>query len=276
MAGSATGATVHATAVVEPQAKLGKDVQIGPYAIIGPDVTIGDGSRIHSHVVIGGWTDIGAGTEIFPFASIGLQPQDRKFAGEKSRLVIGERNVIREHVTMNPGTSGGGLITRVGDGGLYMVGVHVAHDCQVGNNVIMANNATLGGHVTVGDNAILGGLSAVHQFVRIGRHAIIGGMSGVFKDVIPYGSVKGERATLSGLNLIGMRRHEFPRARIDGLRQAYRTLFSSQIGTFQERLETVAGTAKDEDAVQELVEFIRAVSVRSICQPRTGSEPDAD
>ena len=268
--------TVHSTAIVAPEAILGDGVQVGPYSIIGPNVRLGVSVRIHSHVVIQGRTDIGPGTEIYPFASIGHQPQDLKYAGEHSRLVIGAGNVIREHVTMNTGTRGGGMVTRVGDDGLFMVGVHIAHDCQIGNNVIMANNATLGGHVTVEDYAIIGGLSAVHQYVRIGRHAIVGGMSGVFKDVIPYGSVKGDRATLAGLNLIGMRRRRFPAESINGLRAAYRTLFGSQEGTLRERLDTAAEAASDDGAVLELIEFIRHQSVRSICLPGPGSDPDSD
>ena len=196
-------AAVHATAVVDTQAKLGADVFVGPFCMVGPEVTLDEGVVLHSHVVVAGRTRIGARTQIFPFASIGHPPQDLKYAGEPSELVIGADNRIREQVTMNPGTQGGGMVTRIGDRCLFMVGAHVAHDCQLGNGVIMANNATLAGHVTVGDNAIIGGLSAVHQFVRIGRNAMIGGMSGVEHDVIPFGLVLGDRARLSGLNIIG-------------------------------------------------------------------------
>ena len=195
---------IHPTAIVDPAASLGDDVAIGPYCIVGGDAVLGDRVRLHSHVVIGGKTDIGAQTEIFPFASIGLVPQDLKYSGEESTLVIGCRNRIREYATMNPGTADGGMVTRVGDDCLFMVSAHVAHDCIVGNNFILANNATLGGHVVVGDYAILGGLTAVHQFVRIGRHAIIGGMTGVENDVIPYGTVVGDRGQLTGLNIIGV------------------------------------------------------------------------
>ena len=227
--------------------------------------------HVHSHVVIGGHTAIGAETEIFPFSSIGLQPQDLKYAGEQSSLVIGSRNVIREQVSMNPGTRHGGMVTRIGNDGLFMVGVHIAHDCMVGDHVIMANNATLGGHVTVGDFSILGGLSAVHQFVRIGKHAIVGGMSGVDQDVIPYGSVKGDRASLAGLNIIGMRRHTFSKLQIDRLRSAYRTLFSAS-GTFQERLDAVARAAPGDPVLEDLIHFLREGSERSICQPRGRAE----
>ncbi len=195
--------SIHATAIVEPGAKLADDVRIGPYCVIGAEVELAEQVELVSHVVIAGRTRIGAGTKIYSFASLGGPPQDLKYKGEPSALIIGAKNVIREQVTMNPGTAGGGMVTRVGNNGLFMVGAHVAHDCKLGNNVIMANNATLGGHVEVGDHAILGGLCAVHQFVRIGPHAMIGGMSGVEHDVIPYGLVKGDRARLSGLNYGG-------------------------------------------------------------------------
>ena len=194
---------IHSTAIVDPKATLAGDVTIGPYSVVGENVVLGAGVRLMSHVVVDGHTQVGAGTVIYPFASIGLPPQDLKYGGEPSVLEIGVNNVIREHVTMNPGTEGGGMITRIGDNCLFMVASHVAHDCQLGDHVIMANNAALGGHVSVGEWAILGGLSAIHQYVRIGRHAIVGGMSGVEHDVIPYGSVMGDRARLAGLNLVG-------------------------------------------------------------------------
>lgn len=262
---------IHPTAVVDPSATLGAGVRIGAYSVIGGDVVLSDGIKIHPHVVVDGRTEIGAGTEIFPFASIGSQPQDLKYHGELSRLVIGARNVIREHVTMNPGTEGGGMLTSVGDDCLFMVGAHVAHDCRVGNNVILANNATLAGHVSVGAFAILGGLSAVHQFARIGAHAIVGGMTGVERDVIPYGSAQGDRARLAGLNIIGMRRRGFTREQIDGLRRAYKTLFGPD-GTFQERVAAVAKAEIGEEAVMEIVNFIREDSSRSFCQPRDDSD----
>ena len=217
--------TIHPTAVIEDGAKIGLDVKIGPFCVIGAQVTLDDGVELVSHVAVAGNTTIGAGTRIWPFASIGHQPQDLKFTGEESYLEIGTGNMIREHVTMNPGTAGGGLYTRVGNNGLFMMGSHVGHDCQLGDNVIMANNATLAGHVELGDFAFMGGLSAVHQFVRIGPHAMVGGMSGVEKDVIPFGSVIGNRADLGGLNIIGLRRRGFDRAAIHGLRDAYRAIF---------------------------------------------------
>lgn len=259
--------SIHATAIVEPGAKLGDDARIGPYCVIGAEVELAEQVELVSHVVIAGRTRIGAGTKIYPFASLGSPPQDLKYKGEPSALIIGAKNVIREQVTMNPGTAGGGMVTRVGNNGLFMVGAHVAHDCKVGNNVIMANNATLGGHVEVGDHAILGGLCAVHQFVRIGPHAMIGGMSGVEHDVIPYGLVKGDRARLSGLNTVGLKRRGFSRKDIHDLRTAYRLLFAEE-GTMAERIEDVAQLYGENQPVMDLVEFIRADSSRAICQPK--------
>ncbi|MHB1217602.1 MAG: acyl-ACP--UDP-N-acetylglucosamine O-acyltransferase [Alphaproteobacteria bacterium] len=261
--------SVHPTAIVEKGAHLGREVTVGPYCVIGPDVELSDQVALISHVVVAGRTKIGAGTRIYPFASIGHPPQDLKYKGEPSELVIGANNVIREHVTMNPGTEGGGMITRVGDNCLFMVGAHVAHDCTIGNNVIMANNATLGGHVQVGDFAILGGLSAVHQFVRIGPHAMIGGMSGVENDIIPYGSAMGDRAHLSGLNIVGMKRRGFSRDDIHVLRTAYRLLFAQE-GTMSERVEDVESIYRDNEGVMDIVQFVRGSSQRAVCQPKVG------
>ncbi len=256
----------HPTAIVDPGARMGDNVTIGPYCTVGPDVELGDGVSLMSHVVVDGRTAIGANTRIFPFASIGLQPQDLKYKGEASELVIGCNNVIREQVTMNPGTEGGGMVTRIGNNCLFMVGAHVAHDCQIGDHVILVNNATLGGHVRLDEWAIIGGLSAVHQFVRVGRHAMIGGMSGVENDIIPYGSVMGNRARLSGLNIIGLRRRKFNREIIQALRSAYRLMFAQE-GTLVERLEDVSRLFEGNEPVMEIVDFIRADSSRSICQP---------
>jgi UDP-N-acetylglucosamine acyltransferase len=210
---------------------------------------------------------VGAGCTVYPFASLGLPPQDLKYRGEPSRLTIGRETVIREHVTMNPGTEGGGMLTQVGEHCLFMVGAHVAHDCQIGDHVILVNNATLAGHVEVGDWAILGGLSAAHQYVRIGRHAMVGGKTGVENDVIPYGSVVGNRAHLSGLNIIGLKRRGFSRAIISDLRRAYRLIFAEE-GTLNERLDDVAELFDDNEPVMEIVRFIRTDSSRAICQPR--------
>jgi UDP-N-acetylglucosamine acyltransferase len=261
-------ASIHETAIVDAGAKIGADVSIGPYCVVGPDVTLGDGVVLKPHVVVDGVTEIGDGTQIYPFASIGLQPQDLKFSGEKSRLIVGRSNVIREHVTMNPGTEGGGMETRVGDNGLFMIGVHIAHDCIVGNNVILANNATLAGHVSVGDFAVIGGLAAVHQYVRIGEHSMIGGLSGVEHDVIPFGSVMGERACLSGLNIVGLKRRGYDRDTIHGIRAAYRGLFEGA-GTLEERLEQVVAQFADNAVLQQVATFIRGDSKRGLVVPKS-------
>jgi UDP-N-acetylglucosamine acyltransferase len=258
---------VHATAIVDPRARLGADVEIGPYCIVGPDVALGDGVILHSHVVVAGRTEIGPRTQIFPFASIGHQPQDLKYGGEPSELIVGSDNMLREHVTMNPGTEGGGMITRVGDRGLFMIGAHVAHDCQIGDRVIMANNATLGGHVVIEDDAIIGGLAAIHQFVRIGRHAMIGGMSGVEHDVIPYGLATGDRARLQGLNLVGMKRHGLARADMQTLSLAYARLFGPE-DTLAERVERLAAEHGESAGVAAIVAFVRAKSSRALCRPK--------
>ena len=256
----------HPTAIVEDGARIGDNVTIGPYCVVGPEVELDAGVTLLSHVVVNGRTSVGANTRIFPFASIGLPPQDLKYKGEASRLEIGCNNIIREQVTMNPGTEGGGMVTRIGNNCLFMVGSHVAHDCQIGDHVILVNNATMGGHVEVGEWAILGGLSAVHQFVRVGRHAMVGGMSGVENDIIPYGSAMGNRARLSGLNVVGLKRRGFSREVIHALRNAYRLLFAPE-GTMTERLNDVAELMPEIEPVMEIVQFIRADSSRSICQP---------
>lgn len=258
---------VHATAIVDPGATLGDGVSIGPFCTVGPHVSLGDGTVLHSHVAVAGRTTIGPGCEIFPFASIGHAPQDLKYAGEDSELVIGAGNKIREQVTMNPGTTGGGMVTRVGDGCLFMVGAHVAHDCQIGNSVIMANNATLGGHVVVEDHAIIGGLAAVRQFVRIGRNAMVGGMSGVEQDVIPFGLVMGERAKLNGLNMVGLRRHGFEREEIQALQKLYKQLFADE-GTLAERLEKAQGAPETAGPAGKLIEFAAVPSSVGLCPPK--------
>lgn len=260
-------AKIHPTAIVEDGARLGADVSVGPYCVVGAQVELADGVELLSHVVVAGITSVGSGTKIFPFASVGHAPQDLKFKGEPSRLVIGRNNVIREGVTMNPGTEGGGMLTKVGDNCLFMTGAHVAHDCQLGNNIVMANNATLAGHIEVGDFAFVGGLAAIHQFCRIGPHAMIGGMSGVEQDVIPYGMVIGNRAHLTGLNLIGLKRRGFERDDIAKLREAYDAVFARG-DTMSKRLDDVAAQFPDIAVVQELVEFIRNASKRGVCQPQ--------
>jgi UDP-N-acetylglucosamine acyltransferase len=262
-------AHIHPTAIIEPGAKLADGVRIGPYCHVGPEVQLGAGVELLSHVVIAGQTTMGAGCRVFPFASIGHQPQDLKYQGEHSRLTIGERNVIREYVTINPGTKGGGMETRIGNGCLLMATAHIAHDCRLGDHVIMANNASLAGHVVVGDYAFFGGLSAVHQFVRIGQHAMIGGVTGVERDVIPYGSVIGDRARLVGLNIIGLQRRGFSRDDIQALRAVYDMLFGTEQGTLAERAAAAAERYPDIKAVRDIVDFVLADNSRGLCQPRT-------
>lgn len=263
---------IHPTAIIEPGAKIGKNVKIGPYCIVEKTVTLGDDIVLVSHVCVAGHTTIGARTEIYPFASIGHRPQDLKYNGENSTLEIGTDNMIREYVTIQPGTNGGGMITKVGNHCLFMATSHVAHDCTVGDHVILANNATLAGHVTVADYVIIGGLSAVHQFVRIGAHAMIGGMSGVEQDVIPYGVVVGERARLSGLNLIGLKRRGFSAAEINGLRHAYHEIFNDTAEgvplTLMERVQKTAEGNTNPQVIQ-MIEFITGKSHRNICLPQS-------
>lgn len=263
---TAAGA-VHPLAAADPRAEMGDGVEIGPFAVIGPEVRLGNRVKVHAHAVITGKTEIGDACEIHPFAAVGGPPQDMKYRGEESRLIVGHHTTIREHVTVNGGTEGGGHVTRVGSHGLLLAGAHVAHDCQIGDHVILVNNATLAGHVTVEDHAILGGLSAVHQWVRIGAHAFVGGMSGVENDVIPFGMAIGNRAELAGLNIVGLKRHGFEREQIHALRQAYRLLFSQE-GTLQERLDDVERMFPAA-AVQRIIAFMRAKADRSFCVPRS-------
>lgn len=259
-------AHVHPQAVIEPGAVIGANASVGPFSIVGPEVTLGEDVDVRSHVVVTGWTDVGAGTVIFPFASIGEVPQDLKFGGERTRLVIGARNRIREHVTMNTGTAGGGGETRVGDDGLYMAGCHIAHDCRIGNRVIVVNQSAIAGHCVLEDDVIVGGLSGIHQWVRIGRGAIIGALSMVTNDVVPHGLVTGPRAELDGLNLVGLKRRGVARADIQALRIALLTLKQGE-GTFQERARRL-GEETESDYVRHMVEFITGASDRSFLVPK--------
>ena len=261
---------IHPTAIVDPGAQLGRDVEIGAFCTVGARVQLGDGVRLVSHVVVEGSTSIGTGTTVYPFAVLGGAPQHLAHKGEDTRLVIGERNTIREHVTMHTGTAEGGMETRVGSHCFFMVGSHVAHDCLIEDHVILTNSVALGGHVHVGEYAILGGLSGVHQYVRIGKHAMIGGCSGVETDIIPYGSAKGNRARLSGLNVIGLKRRGFSREDVRALRTAYGLLFS-QGGTMAERLNEVADLFTNHEGVMDIINFIRADSSRALCTPHSGS-----
>ena len=257
---------IHPTAIVHEGAKIGPGVEIGPFCIVGAGAVIGRAVRLISHVVVEGLTEIGEHTVVHPFAVLGGAPQHLAHKGEPTRLVIGERNIIREHVTMHTGTAIGRGVTTVGADGLFMVGSHVAHDCIVGDHVVLANNATLGGHVQVGDYVFMGGLSAVHQWTRIGRHAFIGGVAPVTKDVIPYALV-GNDAHLEGMNLVGLKRRGFSRDTINDLRTAYRMLFAEE-GTFQERLDDVAKGFGRSAEVSEVVAFIRAEAIRPLCTPK--------
>lgn len=258
---------IHDTAIVSPKAKVSSEAIIGPYCIVEDDVEIGAGVILKAHVCVSGNTYIGEGCEIFPFTSLGYKPQDLKYHGEKATLIIGKNNTIREHVTMHIGTSHGRMETRVGDSNLFMVGVHIAHDCVIGSRNVLGNNVTLGGHVVVEDDVIIGGLAAVHQFTRIGHHSIIGGLSGIERDVIPYGAVKGERAHLYGLNLIGMKRAEIEKCEILALLDAYKTIFSED-GNLEKNVERVAAEFSENFCVREVVAFLKAETNRSFCLPQ--------
>lgn len=260
-------ATVHPSSVVEPGAKLGAGVKIGPFCVVGAEVELGEGSELFSHVVLAGKTTIGPRAKIYPFASIGHPPQDLKYAGEPSTLVIGSDCTIREGVTMNPGTAGGTMSTIVGDRCLFLASSHVAHDCKIGDSVIFSNNVMLAGHCVIGDFAIIGGGAGVHQFVRVGQHAFIGGMSAIENDVIPYGMAIGNRAHLAGLNIIGLRRRGFSREEIHDLRRAYRLLFADE-GTLAERVADLTAEFSSHPTVQEILAFIREGKDRALCTPR--------
>ncbi|MBZ6076924.1 acyl-ACP--UDP-N-acetylglucosamine O-acyltransferase [Microvirga puerhi] len=258
---------IHPTAVIEDGAKIGPGVKIGPFCMVGPEVELGEGCQLLSHVAVAGRTTIGARTRIFPFASIGHIPQDLKYRGEPSTLTIGADCMIREGVTINPGTEGGGMQTVIGDRCAFLANSHVGHDTKVGSDVILSNNVMLAGHVTVGDFVIFGGGSAVIQFTRVGSHAFVGGMSGLENDLIPYGMAIGNRAHLAGLNIIGLRRRGFTREQIHEIRRAYRLLFADE-GTLSERVEDVAAEFDSHPFVHEILDFIRAGKDRAICTPR--------
>jgi len=257
---------IHKTSEIDKKAKISKNVKIGPFCYVGPGVELNDNVELISNVHIEGDTRVGSGTKIFPFSSIGTQPQDLKYKGEKNSLTIGENNLIREYVTINPGTEGGGSKTEIGNNCLFMISSHIAHDCKIGNNVIIANNVPLGGHVTIEDSVVIGGNSAVQQFTRIGRLAMIGGMTGVLKDVIPFGLSIGNRNYLQGLNLIGLRRHKYDNRKIIGLDKAYKDIFSSK--NLHENLSKINGEFKDNELVSEVIKFIEKDKKRPICSPQ--------
>ena len=256
---------IHQTALIDSKAKIHSSVKVGPYSIIGAKVEIDENTEVQSHVSIVGNTKIGKNNKIYPFASIGNDPQDLKFQGEETKLEIGNNNKIREYVTINPGTSGGGGITKVGNNCLFMMSAHIAHDCYVGNNVILANNVPLGGHAQVEDNVIIGGNSAVQQFTRVGRSAMIGGMCGVVRDVIPYGIVHGNRSILQGLNLIGLRRKNIPNQDIMILLDAYKEIFKNE--NLTENLNNLSKELRVNELVREVVSFIEKDKKRPICTP---------
>ena len=256
---------IHNTSIIDQKAKISKSANIGPFCFVGPNVELKENVNLISNVHIEGYTTIGKGTKIFPFASIGTQPQDLKYKGEKNKLIIGENNLIREYVTINPGTERGGLSTNIGNNCLFMISSHIAHDCQVGNNVIIANNVPLGGHAIIEDNVVIGGNSAVQQFTRIGKMAMIGGMTGVLHDVIPYGLSTGNRNSLQGLNLIGLRRAKFENKDILGLSEAYKEIFATK--NINENISKLNGTFQKNLLVKEVIEFITKDKKRSICTP---------
>jgi len=256
---------IHPTAAVAPGAVIGQGCTIGPACVVGPEVVLGDGVELISHVVVDGRTRLGDGVKVFPFATVGMAPQDLKYKGEPTRCEIGARTLVREHATIHRGSVGGHGITSVGADCMIMAVAHVAHDCTLHDRVILANNVMLGGHVEIGDTVFVGGGTAIHQFVRIGRQAVIGGMSGVEADVIPYGSAMGNRARMIGLNLIGLKRRGFTRPQIHALRAAFRLLFKEP-GVFSERLAAAEARWLDEAPVAEIFAFIKAPSKRGLCK----------
>ena len=256
---------IHKTAIIDTKAKISSNAEIGPYSIIGPNVIIGDHSIIQSHVNITGHTSIGKNNKIYPFASIGSDPQDIKYNHEKTKLLIGDNNTIREYVTINPGTLQGGGITQVGNNNLIMISAHIAHDCIIGSNIVIANSAAIAGHAEIADYAIIGGNCGIQQFTRIGKMAMIGGMTGVSRDVIPYGLSTGNRNYLNGVNVIGLRRSKVSNKEIIGLTDAYKEIFKTE--NLNNNLNKLNGEFKDNNLVKEVVEFINKDEKRPICTP---------
>jgi len=266
---------IHPTAIVAPGATIGAGARIGPWCMVGPDVVIGGGVELISHVVVDGHTSIGEGARLYPFCSVGLAPQDLKYAGEPTRCEVGPHTQIREHVTIHRGTVTGSGLTRVGADCLLMAVVHVAHDCELGDGVIVANNVVMGGHVSIGERAVIGGAAALHQFVRIGRGAVIGGVSGVEGDVIPFGAVIGNRARLTGLNVVGLKRRGFDRAQIHGLRAAFRLLFRTE-GVFAERLAACRAQFVGQPLIDEVLAFIDGAGKRGLIRSALAAEAGDD
>ena len=256
---------IHTTAIIDDKAKIHKNVEVGPYTVIGPNVEINEGTKIQSHASIFGHTNIGKNNKIFPFASIGNEPQDLKYNGENTNLIIGDGNTIREYTTINTGTIGGGNITKIGDNSLLMIGVHIAHDCIIGNNVVIANSAAIAGHAVVGDDVIIGGNCGVQQFTRIGKLAMIGGMTGVSRDVIPFGVSLGNRNYLDGINIVGLRRRKVPNKDIMSLTNAYKEIFKTE--SLNDNLNKLNGNFKDNVYVKEVIKFLNKDKKRPICTP---------
>ena len=256
---------IHKTAIISDKARISENVEIGPYCVIGSNVSIEAGTKIHSHVNVMGNTTIGKENEIFPFTSIGNEPQDLKYQGEENSLIIGDKNKIREYVNINPGTKAGGGITKVGNNNLFMVFSHIAHDCEIENNIVLANNVQVGGHVNIQNYAIIGGSCAIHQFSRIGELAMIGGMTGVLSDVIPFGLSLGNRNFLSGLNLIGLRRAKISNEDIKIMIEAYKEIFKTN--TYRENIEKLNEKIKKNKFVEKIIKFINADKKRPISIP---------
>ena len=256
---------IHKSSIIHKDASVSATAEIGPYVVIGPNVKIGENVIVHSHVNLSGDTIIGDDCKIFPFASIGNDPQDLKYNGEKTKLIIGKNNTIREYVTINPGTVGGGGITEIGNNCLFMISSHIAHDCKIGNNIVVANNVPIGGHAIIEDDVVIGGNAAIQQFTRIGKLAMIGGMTGVSSDVIPYGLSIGNRNYLDGINLIGLRRKNIPNKNILNLTAAYKEIFKTN--KLNENLNKLNGEFKDNDLVNDIINFINKDKKRPICTP---------
>ena len=258
---------IHKTSIINKNTKIGSNVEIGPFCTLGDNVHIGEGCKLHSHINIQGDVEIGRNTEIFPFVSIGSIPQDLKYRGEKTKVIIGSNCKIREYVTVNIGTEGGGKLTSLGDNCLLMVGTHIAHDCIVGNNVIFANHSTLAGHVVIHDNVVVGALSAIHQFSRIGEGAMIGGMSGVTADVVPFSTVIGNRAKLSGLNILGLKRRLTKKSEMSELRKVFKYIFYDKKNTFKLRINEIKNKKYKEKTIKVLLDFLSSNSERSFVLP---------
>tara|TARA_B100001540_G_scaffold289477_1_gene285470 strand:- start:133 stop:918 length:786 start_codon:yes stop_codon:yes gene_type:complete len=256
---------IHKTAIISETAKIDDNVEVGPYCVIGPNVTISKNTKIHSHVNIVGNTFIGTGNEIFPFASLGTPPQDLKYKGEKNSLFIGNNNKLREYVNINPGTQQGGAITKIGNNNLFMVYCHIAHDCNISDNIVLANNVQVGGHVIIENNAIIGGSCAIHQFSRIGESSMVGGMTGVLSDVIPFGLSLGNRNILAGLNLIGLRRAKISNENIKIMQQAYEIIFQTE--NFRSNIDSLNLEIKNNLYVNKIINFVNSDKKRPISLP---------